>query len=272
VKKFGIATLLGLVSSILVLAAAAGYARGGATGQSPFDTIELNTYNWRMSRTARPDTARQEIALVEIDEESLRNLQPNAGRWPWPRVVHSVVIDFLADAKARLIVYDVNFAEADTRVGFKMGDETWSGEESDKALVDSVKRAGNVITLADASYEGKVTNPPAIPSEFRIDGEGIVERDVVFPPFATLADASSQLAHNLFLFDRDGPMRHIPPFVRAQGRVIPSLGPPPRCGLPASSPGMFDWTAQCSGCAIERCRCRGIASPVPLAITVTCGG
>jgi CHASE2 domain-containing sensor protein len=155
VKKFGIATLIGLLSSILVLAAAAGYARGDATGQSPFDTIELNTYNWRMSRTARPDTARQEIALVEIDEESLRNLQPNAGRWPWPRVVHSVVIDFLADAKARLIVYDVNFAEADTRVGFKMGDETWSGEESDKALVDSVKRAGNVITLADASYEGE---------------------------------------------------------------------------------------------------------------------
>ena len=223
-KKSGIATLIGLFSSMLVLAAAAGYTRGSATGQSPFDTIELNTYNWRMSRTARPDTARQEIALIEIDEDSLRSLQPNAGRWPWPRVVHSVVIDFLADAKARLIVYDVNFAEADSRVGFKMGGETWSGEESDKALVDSVKRAGNVILLADASYEGKVTNPPAIPSEFRIDGEGIVERDVVFPPFATLADASSQLAHNLFLFDRDGPMRHIPPFVRAQGRVIPSLG------------------------------------------------
>jgi adenylate cyclase len=224
VKRLGIGALVGGIVSLLVLATAAGYARWGSAGQSPFDTVELTTYNWRMARTARPETARQEIALVEIDEDSLRNLQPNAGRWPWPRVVHSILIDFLADAKAKLIVYDVNFAEADTRVGFKMGGDTWSGEESDKALVDSVKRAGNVIMLADASYEGTVTDPPKIPSPFRIDGAGIVERDVVFPPFAALADASSELAHNLFLFDRDGPMRHIAPFVRAQGRVIPSLG------------------------------------------------
>jgi adenylate cyclase len=225
VKKLGIGTIIGLLASILVLGAAAGFARsGGGTGRNPFDTVELNTYDWRMAQTARPETARNDIALVEIDEDSLRNLQPNAGRWPWPRVVHSVLIDFLAEAKAKLIVYDVNFAEPDTRVGFKMGGDTWSGEESDKALIDSVKRAGNVIMLADASYEGTVTDPPKIPSDFTIDGPGIVEREVVFPPFAALADASMQLAHNLFLFDKNGSMRHISPFVRAQGRVIPSLG------------------------------------------------
>ena len=32
---------------------------------------------------------------------------------------------------------------------------TWSGAESDQALVDSVKAAGNVILLADATYEGE---------------------------------------------------------------------------------------------------------------------
>ncbi len=224
-KKLATGAVIGVAASILVLALAASFVRtAGTTGQNPFETIELKTYDWRMARTARPVTARTDIALVEIDEDSLRNLQPNAGRWPWPRVVHSLVIDYLADAKPKLIVYDVNFAEADTRVGFKMGDATLSGEESDQALVDSVKRAGNVIMLADASYEGKVTNPPQIASDYRIDGEGIVERDVVFPPFKTLADAAAGLAHNLFLFDRDGPMRHIVPFVRSQGRVIPSLG------------------------------------------------
>ena len=175
-KKLGIGTLIGLLSSILVLATAAGYTRFGGAGRNPFDTVELNTYDWRMAQTARPETARNDIALVEIDEDSLRNLQPNAGRWPWPRVIHSVLIDVLAEAKAKLIVYDVNFAEPDTRVGFTMGGETWSGEESDKALVDSVKRAGNVIMLADASYEGTVTDPPRIPSDYAIDGPGIVER------------------------------------------------------------------------------------------------
>jgi adenylate cyclase len=225
VKSAATGAVIGFAAALLVLAAAASFARaGGATGQNPFETVELITYNWRMARTARPETARSDIALVEIDEDSLRNLQPNAGRWPWPRVVHSLVVDYLAAARPRLIVYDVNFAEPDTRVGFKMGDATLSGEESDQALVDSVKRAGNVIVLADASYEGTVTNPPKIPSDYAIDGPGIVEREVIFPPFAGLAEGSAMLAHNLFLFDRDGPMRHIAPFVRSQGRVVPSLG------------------------------------------------
>src|SRR5580765_6996563 len=70
VTKIGIGTLIGLLSSILVLAAAAGYARGST--QSPFDTVELKTYDWRMSRTARPETARKDIVLVYIDEASIR--------------------------------------------------------------------------------------------------------------------------------------------------------------------------------------------------------
>jgi adenylate cyclase len=177
-----------------------------------------------MARTARPETARKDIALVEIDESSLRNLEPNAGRWPWPRVVHSLVIDYLAAARPKLIVYDVNFAEPDSRVGFRMGDATLSGAESDQALIASVKKAGNVIVLADATFDGQVANPPQLPSDYRIDGPSIVERRVVFPPFAGLADAAAGFGHNLFLFDRDGPMRHVVPFVRADGGVIPSLG------------------------------------------------
>ena len=80
-------------------------------GQNFLQSIELKTYDWRLTHTARPSTARQDIALVEIDEYSLRNLEPNAGRWPWPRVVHSMLIDYLARAPAKVIVYDVDFAE-----------------------------------------------------------------------------------------------------------------------------------------------------------------
>ena len=57
-------------------------ALSGGSGIHPLQTIELKTYDWRLSRTAQPSTARADLALVEIDEYSLRNLQPNAGRWP----------------------------------------------------------------------------------------------------------------------------------------------------------------------------------------------
>lgn len=225
VKKIATGTLIGLAAAMLVLAIArVSAAIAGTSGQNPFETVELKTYDWRMARTARPETARRDIALVEIDEASLRSLQPNAGRWPWPRVVHSLVIDYLAEAKPKLIVYDVNFAEPDSRVGFAMGDATLSGAESDQALVDSVRRAGNVIVLADATFDGEVTDPPRLPDDYRLDGPGIVERRVIFPPFGTLARAAAGLGHNLFLFDRDGPMRHVVPFVRSQGKALPSLG------------------------------------------------
>ncbi|MCC7416076.1 MAG: adenylate/guanylate cyclase domain-containing protein [Acidobacteria bacterium] len=217
---------IGACAAGFVLALAALFAAAaGPTGQNPFETIELKTYDWRMARTARPGGARKDIVLVDIDEASLRSLEPNAGRWPWPRAVHSLVIDFLARAKPALIAYDINFAEADSRAGFTMGGTTLSGEESDRALIDSVKNAGNVILLADATFDGDVAPPPPPPSGFSaLDADGIVERRVIFPPFAALAGAAAGLGHNLFLFDRDGPMRHAVPFVRSRGGALPSLG------------------------------------------------
>ncbi len=174
----------------------------------------------------QPATARKDLALVEIDEYSLRNLEQNAGRWPWPRAVHSMLLDYLARAPAHIVAYDVNFAEADTRTGFAFGGSTWSGAESDRALVDSVKKSGNVLLLADATYEGQtVDEPPSLPGVgFHLQAPLVAERKVIFPPFRTLADAAAGLGHNLFVLDADGPLRHTVPFVRVGETAWPSLG------------------------------------------------
>ena len=135
--------LVGLASAAAVLGA--DFVSGAlvqGSGHHPLEIAELKTYDWRLTQTARPDTARKDIALVEIDEYSLRNLQPYAGRWPWPRVVHAMLIDYLARAPAKLVAYDVNFAEPDSRRGFDFGGGTMSGADSDRALVDSIKAAG----------------------------------------------------------------------------------------------------------------------------------
>ncbi|HVC19015.1 MAG TPA: adenylate/guanylate cyclase domain-containing protein [Vicinamibacterales bacterium] len=218
--------LIGLTAAATVLVANAWWsAAAGGTARNPLDTIELKTYDWRMARTARPDTARKDIALVAIDEYSLRNLEKNAGRWPWPRAVHSMLIDYLARAPAKVIAYDVDFADPDTRRGFPFGGSTWSGAESDQALVDSVKAAGNVILLADATYEAASGASHGLQDAgFRLDAPGILERRVVFPPFAKLAAVASGLGHNLFMLDADGPLRHTVPFVRTGRIAIPSLG------------------------------------------------
>ena len=195
------------------------------TNLEAFHTVELKTYDWRLSRTADPSTARQDIALVEIDEYSLRNLQQLAGRWPWPRVLHSSLIDYLNRGRPKLIVYDVLFADEDLRVGFPYGGDTWSGPESDKALADTIRKAGNVVLLADATFVGETTQKQTLPDPgYRLNVPGVLERRVVFPPAGALSGAAAALGHNFLSLDADGPVRHVVPFVRTGENAMPSLG------------------------------------------------
>jgi adenylate cyclase len=194
------------------------------TNLEAFRTVELKTYDWRLSRTADPSTARKDIALVEIDEYSLRNLEPNAGRWPWPRIVHATLIDYLRRGNPKLIVYDVNFAETDTR-SFEIGGEMMAGQDSDAALAEAIRNAGNVILLADATFEGDTVGEYTWPDQgYRLNTPGVTERKILFAPAAIFANVAAALGHNLFIYDPDGPMRHIVPFVRTGDRAVPSLG------------------------------------------------
>ena len=218
------AVLIGIAAAALILGGDLLLSSVSRGGLSPFELAELRTYDWRLTHTARPATARRDIAIIEIDEPSLRSLQPNAGRWPWPRAVHSMLIDYLARAPARVIAYDVVFSDADTRRGFDFGGSDVSGAESDQALADSVKAAGNVILIADASYDAEVENLALPDMGYPLDVPGIYELRGVLPPFKRLADAASGLGHNRFVLDPDGPLRHTIPFVRTHHRVVPSLG------------------------------------------------
>ena len=211
---------------------AAAWLAALAIGRAPFfQTIELKTYDLRMRAAARPETARKDIVLIEIDETSLRALEPQAGRWPWPRVIFGAVVEFLAQAGARAIALDILFLEQDTREGFDYGGTKWSGAESDAGLVDAVRRAGTVILLADAVYagtEGKMVLPPPWPGMLAFgpeDGPWQTEpRPTLTPPFEHLASAAANVGHNLAAFDPDGPWRRWIPFVQSNGRVAPSLG------------------------------------------------
>ncbi len=55
-----------------------------------------------------------DIVLVDIDEKSLARMEKEAGRWPWPRVVHAELVEGLAAQKPRAIVFDIAFAEPDS--------------------------------------------------------------------------------------------------------------------------------------------------------------
>ena len=157
----------------VLIGAAIGLAAAGAAALLallPFvRTVERKTYDWRIQWTADPASARKDIVLVAIDQSSVRNLEPLVGRWPWPRMIHASLLDYLARAPAKVVVYDVIFAERDRR-SFKVGEDTWTGEESDRALAEATAKAGNVVHVVDVAAEaGGGVQEPLEATPYRLD-------------------------------------------------------------------------------------------------------
>jgi adenylate cyclase len=214
---------------VLGLGAAALALLLGWTGV--LDRPELWTYDWRVRRVADPGSINHDIVFVEFNDTTIRDLAPHLGRWPWPRIVYSTFVDYLTRAPAKVIAVDLAFLEPDGTLGAKIGATTFTAQESDAALVESVKQSQSVVLLADAVYEGTDTGDQATrPAEWRNHapryhlGPAIEERPLIVPPFQALTDVTAALGHNRLALDPDGGARRMAPFVRSGDRYLPSLG------------------------------------------------
>jgi adenylate cyclase len=70
-----------------------------------------------------------DLLIVAIDEPSFQELRRP---WPWPRRLHAELVDRLKAAGARLIIFDVLFADP-------------GKPEDDQLLAEAFRKAGNVI-------------------------------------------------------------------------------------------------------------------------------
>ena len=195
----------------VAIAIGATLAAVGLGGTAFVTRVELATYDWRMRLTARPSEPSSDIVVVAMNDDSIKRLEPVVGRWPWPRLVHASVIDFLARSPARVIVFDGLFIERDTR-RFDVAGEEWTGAESDRALAESVAKAGMVVLGADANDEGLEDASKQIMAPLdgilalapRREGSDCVEpRPILVPPYAELAKAARGIGHTYTILDAD---------------------------------------------------------------------
>ena len=224
-RRFAIGTGLGLLAALVMI---------GLTAWSDLvERYELTTYDWRMRLAADPPSVNKDIVFVEINDLSIRDLQDGYHmRWPWPRIAFGLAIEFLRRAPAKVIAVDAAFPEEDyvKKYVFDDPNDDWSGATSDAHLVENVGKAGNVVLLADAVYEGIAGQPGKDAhaakwrgSPFRA-GAFAEPRPLVLAPFQDLADAALALGHNYVERDDDGPVRRMPPFIVNDGKQLPSLG------------------------------------------------
>ena len=217
-KRFVIGCAIGAASAALAW----------AIGHTAFfRTVELKTYDYRVRMTADPASARRDIVLVSIDDSSIRRLEPQVGRWPWPRVVHANLLDYLARGPAKVIVYDILFTERQ-QGSFQIDDTTWTGAESDLTLAASAARAGNVVFTADVTAdEAALMGSHGVDvlragQPFAAD-PAFEARPGVILPYDELTDAAAAVGHNFTVYDADGPVRRSAPFVRVGEVGVPSL-------------------------------------------------
>jgi signal transduction histidine kinase/DNA-binding response OmpR family regulator len=91
------------------------------------------------SRWAAATQPVQGVLVIDIDDASLRALQPRLGAWPYPRDVYALAIETLRDAGAQAIAIDLLFSEP---------------SRGDRALARALARDGAPVVLAAAGLRG----------------------------------------------------------------------------------------------------------------------
>jgi adenylate cyclase len=127
------------------------------------EIIELKTYDLRfLSRGSQPPSPA--VAMVVIDEKSLEA----EGRWPWPRSKFAALVDVLSREGAKVVGFDVIFAEPDENSELALIDQLTAqldtlaphdqrlrqflgerrrGADNDVALRDAIRRSSATVVL-----------------------------------------------------------------------------------------------------------------------------
>lgn len=157
-----------------------------------FDEFELNTLDFRFRiRPAQP--VAKNIVIVHIGDDTIEKL----GEWPLPRKYHALLVQALAAAKVKTVVFDVFFSE-----------KTPDDEEFAKA----VKDAGNVY----------------IPYVFEIGpnvkGEKVIHASRFSAPLVdTLGEACKEQGFVNIVPDIDGKVRRVIPYMSYKGVLYPHI-------------------------------------------------
>jgi adenylate cyclase len=181
--------------------------------------LTFDAYNRLMPRTPG-----EGVMIVDIDEVSLRDY----GQWPWPRPLVAQISDNLYKLGAKVIAFDMVFAEPDRTSPALIADalpptadmlpvveKLKSLPDNDRVFADKIALLGNVVTgfsVADQPTRGK----PVFKGKFLNEGMYPAPLEFVtkFPYFAASLDVIGEAAAGSGSFtalpEQDGVIRQVP--------------------------------------------------------------
>ncbi len=155
----------------------------------PFYSINL----WLSDQFFASESPSPNIVIAGVDDSTLKAY----GRWSeWPRSLHAQAINNLGEAGARVIAFDIVFAESSV---------------DDQILAAAMRNANNVVLAAAGTKRLPSTESGVIYSDFLL-------------PSASLLQAANSLGHADVVPDPDGKVRRLPLLVKdAMGQTYPAF-------------------------------------------------
>ena len=161
-------------------------------------------------RFAAADSRFEKVAVIDVDEDSMRALEPQLGAWPYPRQVYALVSAYLARAGAKALAYDVLFAES---------------REGDEAFAEAIRE--RPVALAAAALPNSMERSSAYRERLRALAwpvPGDMPRrhwpDLTLPVESL---GATRVGVVTLQPDPDGLVRRLPLFHDVGGAVVPAL-------------------------------------------------
>jgi adenylate cyclase len=196
----------------------------------PLRRLELTALDLRL-RLRGPMPPGPETVIVQIDDRALVQF----GRWPLPRALYAELVQRLHNAGARVVVFDLLFAEPDTP--FAAAPEGFAAEVADaltgagrtdlahrfiraaagdSELAQAMRQAGNVVLPFGIRIGSEPGSTPADVARAAFVKVRVAEAwkppvprpAAIVAPVAVLADAAAALGFSLAVYDVDGAPRY----------------------------------------------------------------
>lgn len=199
-----------------------------------FDRLEWITFDKRSVLFRSETLAHPDVAIILIDEASLKAMNPLVGRWPWPRSVYADLLEFLRIGEARAVAFDILFTEAEG-AGVR-------ANINDRRLIGATRETGGAYhafqLLKDETDEaGQVQLDQPLPEDFRrrfaAMGKGFSAsgNNNYYLPMPALYRAARGMGVVEFGPDADGVYRRTRLFREYQGELYPVLPMAPLVNL-----------------------------------------
>jgi hypothetical protein len=117
----------------------------------------LERYAYDLGVRARDRAPSDKVAIIAIDEESIRNL----GRFPWPRNLHAAMMDLLREGGAKAVGNSVLFTEAQEDPGLQYLNEIAGMIEQSSVGAAPAEIAALDASLRDLAARNKAIAPLA---------------------------------------------------------------------------------------------------------------